>query len=127
MALIDFTLSNARRFYSSVGNPLGVKGLTTWKAKNYGLGCCFGLLVGFGQGTFKYFLYSSSQVILTLSLTVREPFMMVIEVSMLIISCNPGRIWTTQKFIHCLKTIVDIPLCIPVTQTEVQCTLSSVP
>ena len=26
-ALIDFTLSNARRFYSSKGNPLGVKGL----------------------------------------------------------------------------------------------------
>ena len=25
--LIDFTLSNARRFYSSTGNPLGVKGL----------------------------------------------------------------------------------------------------
>ena len=28
MALIDFTLSNARRFYSSMGNPLGLKGLT---------------------------------------------------------------------------------------------------
>ena len=27
MALIDFTLSNARRFYSSMGNPLGLKGL----------------------------------------------------------------------------------------------------
>ena len=26
-ALIDFTLSNARRFYSSNGDPLGVKGL----------------------------------------------------------------------------------------------------
>ena len=26
-ALIDFTLSNARRFYSSMGNPLAVKGL----------------------------------------------------------------------------------------------------
>ena len=25
--LIDFTLSNARRFYSSKGDPLGVKGL----------------------------------------------------------------------------------------------------
>ena len=25
--LIDFTLSNARRFYSSTGNPLGVTGL----------------------------------------------------------------------------------------------------
>ena len=35
MALIDFTLSNARRFYLSMGNPLGWKGLTTWKAKNY--------------------------------------------------------------------------------------------
>ena len=33
MALIDFTLSNARRFYLSMGNPFGVKGLTTWKAK----------------------------------------------------------------------------------------------
>ena len=27
MALIDFTLSNARRFYLSMGNPLGWKGL----------------------------------------------------------------------------------------------------
>ena len=27
MALIDFTLSNARLFYSSTGNPLGLKGL----------------------------------------------------------------------------------------------------
>ena len=27
MAVIDFTLSNARQFYSSVGNPLGWKGL----------------------------------------------------------------------------------------------------
>ena len=35
MALIDFTLSNARRFYSSMGNPLKWKGLTTQKAKNY--------------------------------------------------------------------------------------------
>ena len=30
MALIDFTLSNARRFYSSMGNPLGWKGLKQW-------------------------------------------------------------------------------------------------
>ena len=29
-ALIDFTLSNARRFYSPQGDPLGLKGL-----KNY--------------------------------------------------------------------------------------------
>ena len=28
MTLIDFTLSNARRFYSSMGNPLTVKGLS---------------------------------------------------------------------------------------------------
>ena len=27
MTLIDFTLSNARRFYSSMWNPLAVKGL----------------------------------------------------------------------------------------------------
>ena len=27
-ALIDFTLSNARRFYSSMGNPLAEKGLS---------------------------------------------------------------------------------------------------
>ena len=27
LALIDFTLSNARRFYSSMGNPLELKGL----------------------------------------------------------------------------------------------------
>jgi len=30
MTLVDFTLSNARRFYS-IGNPLAVKGLTTSK------------------------------------------------------------------------------------------------
>ena len=35
MALIDFTLSNARRFYLSMGNPLGWKGLMTRKAKDY--------------------------------------------------------------------------------------------
>ena len=29
MTLIDLTLSNARRFYSSMGNPLAVKGLRT--------------------------------------------------------------------------------------------------
>ena len=35
MALIDFTLSNARRFYSSMENPLGVKGLRgTCKIRN---------------------------------------------------------------------------------------------
>ena len=28
MALVDFTLSNARRFYSSMGNPLGWRGLS---------------------------------------------------------------------------------------------------
>ena len=31
---VDFTLSNARRFYSSMGNPLGRKGLTTTSSKN---------------------------------------------------------------------------------------------
>ena len=30
-AIIDFTLSNARWFYSSMGNPLDGKGLTTPK------------------------------------------------------------------------------------------------
>ena len=35
MALIDFTLSNARRFYLSIENPLGVKGLTTSSPKTY--------------------------------------------------------------------------------------------
>ena len=34
--LVDFTLSNARRFYSSKGDPLGVEGL---KVKN--LSKCF--------------------------------------------------------------------------------------
>ena len=29
MTVIDFTLSNARRFYLSMGNPLAVKGLLT--------------------------------------------------------------------------------------------------
>ena len=31
LPLKDFTLSNARRFYSSMGNPTGVKGLTRFK------------------------------------------------------------------------------------------------
>ena len=31
VTLTDFTLSNARRFYSSMGNPLALKGLTTSK------------------------------------------------------------------------------------------------
>ena len=31
MTLTDFTLSNSRRFYSSMGNRLAVKGLTTSK------------------------------------------------------------------------------------------------
>ena len=34
MTLIDFTLSNAREFYSSMGNPLAVKGLNFLKAGN---------------------------------------------------------------------------------------------
>jgi len=37
MALIDFTLSNARRFYLSMGNPLGWKGLKLflwWRVGN---------------------------------------------------------------------------------------------
>ena len=31
MTLIDFTVSNARRFYSSIGNPLAVKRLKVSK------------------------------------------------------------------------------------------------
>ena len=31
---VGFTLSNAKRFYSSMGNPLGRKGLTTTSSKN---------------------------------------------------------------------------------------------
>ena len=34
MALIDFTLSNARRFYLSMGNPLGWKGLSKLENTN---------------------------------------------------------------------------------------------
>ena len=34
--LIDFTLSNARRFYSSKGNPLALKGLTIFRRKGGG-------------------------------------------------------------------------------------------
>ena len=36
MSIVDFTLSNARRFYSSMGNLLGGKGLTTSKAETPG-------------------------------------------------------------------------------------------
>jgi len=32
---VDFTLSNARQFYSSMGNPLGRKGLNTTSSKTY--------------------------------------------------------------------------------------------
>ena len=35
--LIDFTLSNARQFYSSKGNPLGVKGLTPERYSEFSL------------------------------------------------------------------------------------------
>ena len=46
---IDFTLSNARRFYSSMGNPLGRKGLraqdnenmTSYKGKGGGRECSY--------------------------------------------------------------------------------------
>ena len=31
LILIDFTLSNARQFYLSMGNPSGVKGLNAFK------------------------------------------------------------------------------------------------
>ena len=34
-ALIDFTLSNARRFYPSMGNPLDGKGLFDFKLITY--------------------------------------------------------------------------------------------
>ena len=37
MTLIDFTMSNARRFYSSMGNPLAVKGLKLVTPKYLGL------------------------------------------------------------------------------------------
>ena len=33
MTLIDFTLSNARRFYSSMGNPSDTEGLTVTDLK----------------------------------------------------------------------------------------------
>ena len=41
MALKDLTLSNARRFYSSMGNPLAVKGLKTSK-----MSPCIKLVIG---------------------------------------------------------------------------------
>ena len=45
MALIDFTLSNARRFYSSMGNPSGLKGLITEKQWAYRRGYSTELLL----------------------------------------------------------------------------------
>jgi len=45
--LIDFTLANARRFYSAMGSPLGVKGL------NYGLIFSY-LLVSFRRSSSSY-------------------------------------------------------------------------
>ena len=38
--LIDFTLSNARRFYSSKGDPLGVKGLSSLITVTAYHACC---------------------------------------------------------------------------------------
>ena len=63
------------------------------------------------------------------NIIVRGHFVMLIEVSMHLISCNPVCIWITQKFIHCLKTIVtNFLLGSPITQqTEEQCTLSFAP
>ena len=48
MALIDFTLSNARRFYSSMGNPSGLKGL------NYCLFCKIYLTEAAERKTVKF-------------------------------------------------------------------------
>ena len=54
MALIDFTLSNARRFYSSMGSPLGLKGLKVhlvfmWSASAVAsFKHCSGIIIFFG-------------------------------------------------------------------------------
>ena len=53
MTFIDFTLSNARRFYSSMGKPLAVKGLSTSKTKVRGNITNKALLA---MVTLKYFL-----------------------------------------------------------------------
>ena len=53
MTFIDFTLSNARRFYSSMGKPSAVKGLTTPKTKVRGNITNKALLA---MLTLKYFL-----------------------------------------------------------------------
>ena len=37
MALIDVILFNPRQFYSSMGNPLGVKGINVHKGQNLGI------------------------------------------------------------------------------------------
>ena len=50
MTLIDFTLSNARRFYSSMGNPLAVKGLDKEYVSTY-------LFAGFKEWVFGCFSY----------------------------------------------------------------------
>ena len=39
--LIDFTLSNARRFYSSKGDPLVVKGLSCYNGGDVSVIVCF--------------------------------------------------------------------------------------
>ena len=59
--LIDFTLSNARQFYSSMGNPTGVKGLIIIDA--IGLTCLSPLQ------TFPLYLFSKIVTVLYL-----EPF-----------------------------------------------------
>ena len=44
-----------------------------------------------------YFLYSSSQAILQLSQSVREHLVTPIDVSMHVITCNPGHIWFSRR------------------------------
>ena len=56
MALIDFTLSNARRFYSSMGNPSGLKGLTKLQFTHPTFPHFEGVLGGL-RLTFKRFLH----------------------------------------------------------------------
>ena len=56
-ALIDFTLSNARRFYSSMGNALDGKGLRSWDESKPNLRC--------GQISITHCLAAFSYVIQT--------------------------------------------------------------
>jgi len=65
MALIDFTLSKARRFYLSMGNPLGLKGLILVLFQPF-------LFLYVGIPTYRYVNYMALSLLLIQKYHVRQ-------------------------------------------------------